>query len=78
MILDTIFIFLLGLGIDGAALATVISEYVNDVVKLKHIFSSRDVRFLEISVIYSHVLLLIPCKLQYQVLDCFYPFMEVE
>lgn len=47
IILDAIFIFFIGLGIDGAALATVISEYVNDVVKSMIIFSFRDVRFLE-------------------------------
>lgn len=33
-ILDPILIFLFGLGIGGAAVATVISEYVNDVVNL--------------------------------------------
>ncbi|KAK3032857.1 hypothetical protein RJ639_037034, partial [Escallonia herrerae] len=37
-ILDPILIFLFHLGIGGAAIATVISEYVNDVVKLMHIF----------------------------------------
>lgn len=34
-ILDPILIFLLGLGIGGAAISTVISEYVKNVVKLK-------------------------------------------
>jgi len=33
-ILDPILIFLFGLGVSGAAVATVISEYVNDVVNL--------------------------------------------
>ena len=33
-ILDPILIFLFGLGVGGAAVATVISEYVNDVVNL--------------------------------------------
>lgn len=33
-ILDPILIFLCGLGVSGAAVATVISEYVNDVVNL--------------------------------------------
>lgn len=37
-VLDPILIFLFGLGIGGAAIATVISEYVNDVVKLMHMF----------------------------------------
>ena len=34
-ILDPILIFLFGLGIGGAAISTVISEYVKNVVKLK-------------------------------------------
>lgn len=40
-LLDPILIFLLGLGISGAAISTVISEYVDDVVKLKCLFRSR-------------------------------------
>lgn len=32
--LDLILIFFVGLGVSGAAIATVISEYVSDVVKL--------------------------------------------
>ncbi|CAJ1808357.1 unnamed protein product [Sphenostylis stenocarpa] len=32
VILDPILIFLFGLGVSGAAVATVISEYVNDVI----------------------------------------------
>ncbi|KAI8559389.1 hypothetical protein RHMOL_Rhmol04G0169900 [Rhododendron molle] len=38
-ILDPILIFIFGLGIGGAAIATVISEYVHDVVKLMHILN---------------------------------------
>ena len=33
-ILDAILIFCFGIGVAGAAIATVISEYVNDVVNL--------------------------------------------
>lgn len=33
-VLDAILIFIFNLGIDGAAISTVISEYVNDVVNL--------------------------------------------
>lgn len=38
-ILDPILIFLFGLGIGGAAISTVISEYVSDVVKLMHMLN---------------------------------------
>lgn len=38
-LLDPILIFLLGLGIGGAAISTVISEYVDDVVKLMCLFN---------------------------------------
>lgn len=34
IILDLVLIFFFGLGVSGAAIATVISEYVSDVVKL--------------------------------------------
>lgn len=71
VILDPILIFLCGLGVGGAAIATVISEYVSDVVNL--VLCVHFARPLMRSSAFNRI-----CLFVHQIFNSFHSSMEIE